>query len=197
MLKFFILLTVMFCFQNTQAQENKLENPTAPINKNIIANIKKWTVLRATPNNNNVCYAIMYVTERKGNQKITDETPYIMVHYFSENKMRFSAYFSFKVNDTRPVHLSIDSIQYKIKPLEFYAITQSAEQEGEIIEHMKKTQTVLIRSEGENYSYAIDKYEIDGFSEVFKFMQANCSFHSDNSSFKTIIPTKKDIKKVD
>lgn len=194
MLKFLtpLLALIMLFLQSTYAAENK-----SLLNKNVIGNVKKWTILRATPHNNNVCYAILYVSERKGNQKSSDETPYIMVHYFSENKMRFSAYFGFKVNETRPIHLSMDSIQYKIKPLEFYAITQSLEQEDEIITHMKKAQTILLRAEGENYSYSIDRYDIDGFNEVFQMMQSNCSFHADNSSFKTIIPSKKDIKKVE
>lgn len=195
MLKLFFFIACIVFTHFVFAGKTEIKQPS--LTKESIGKSKQWTVIRANPNENNVCYGILYVTERKGNQKVEEETPYIMVHYFSANKMRFSVYLGYKLLQDRPVHISIDSTQYKIKPLEFYAIAESVSQEEEVIHHMKNAQTILIRGEGKDYSYSIDKYEIDGFPEVLKIMQENCSFNNDNSTFSTIVPTRKDIKKIE
>ena len=197
MLRFCFFITTIVFTHFVLAEKNSTPESKISLNKEIIGKSKKWTVISANPNENNVCYGILYVTERQGNQKIEEETPYIMVHYFSAHKMRFSAYLGYKLLEERPVHISIDSTQYKMKPLEFYAIAESALQEEEIVNHIKNAQTILIRGEGKNYSYSVDKYEIDGFNEVFKVMQENCSFNDDNSTFATIVPSKKHIKKLE
>ena len=76
-----------------------------------------------------------------------------------------------------------------------YAMADSALQDEKIIEHLKTAQNILIRGEGKNYSYSIDHYSPNGFAEAFKIMQFNCSSNINNSSFETIIPQKKYLKK--
>jgi hypothetical protein len=192
----YVLLLYTATLYGLHAKEvSQKEETKQQLTKNIVGTAKKWTILRADPNSNNVCYAILYVDDRKGNQKIEEETPYIMVHYFSEGRMRFSSYSGYDLLQDRPVHMSIDSIQYKMNVINSYAMADSALQDEKIIEHLKTAQNVLIRGEGKNYSYSIDYYSPNGFAEAFKIMQFNCSSNINNSSFETIIPQKKYLKK--
>ncbi|MFT4967497.1 MAG: hypothetical protein ACI9CD_000504 [Candidatus Deianiraeaceae bacterium] len=156
------------------------------LDKHIVGKAQKWTVLRANPNNKNICYAILYVNTRQGNQKVNAEKPYIMVHYFSRNKMRFSIYFGYNLIQKRPVHMSIDSTQYKLNPLKSYAIAKSITHENIIIDALKGSKKLLIRGEGKNYSYSVDQYITTGFEDALKIMVNKCSFNSNNSSFKKI-----------
>ena len=88
----YVLLFYTATLYRLHAKEvSQKEETKQQLTKNIIGTAKKWTILRADPNSNNVCYAILYVDDRKGNQNIEEETPYIMVHYFSEGRMRFSS----------------------------------------------------------------------------------------------------------
>lgn len=190
MLRFFTIFSIFICSLSVAAEDLNTQSTLA---KNIIGTSKGWTVLRANPNNKDVCYAIMYVENRQGNQKIEEERPYIMVHYFSKDRTRFSVYFGYQL-ETKSVPMSIDSIQYKLTPLDSYGITDSPAQDAEIINQMQMAQTVLVRGEGKNYSYSIDEYSVDGFTEAFGIMQAKCGFNNDNSSFDTMIPTKKNLK---
>jgi hypothetical protein len=162
--------------------------------KNIVGTSQGWTVLKANPNDNTVCYAMLYTQDRRGNQITEAEKPYIMVHYFSESKVRFSTYFGYNLLESQPVHLSIDSTQYKISPMNEYAITQSAQQDDEIIGKMKMAETLLIRGEGVNYSYSVDTYNLQGFDKAFEIMQENCDSNANNSAFTQIVPEKKSIK---
>jgi len=166
------------------------------LNKNIIGKTGKWTAIRANPNSNNVCYAILYANDRKGNQKLAQEKPYIMIHYFAEGRVRFSAYFGYSLLEYRDVHVSIDSMQYKLKPMNEYAITDSSEKDDAIVEALRGAKNLMIRGEGANYSYSIDFYDVSGTSEVFKILQTQCDSTTNNSSFKGIVPTKKDLKKL-
>ena len=164
--------------------------------KNIVGTSDEWTVLKANPNDNTVCYAMLYTQDRRGNQAEQKDKPYIMVHYFSENKIRFSTYFGYKLLEKHPVHLSIDSNQYKISSLNEYAITQSSLQDEEIINQMKGGNNLLIRGEGVNYTYSVDTYNIQGFAKAFEIMQENCDSNANNSAFETITPSKNDIKPI-
>lgn len=164
--------------------------------KNIVGKSENWTVLKANPNGNDVCYAMLYTHNRRGNQKKQQEKPYIMVHYFSENKIRFSAYFGYNLIEGQPVNLSIDSTQYKISSVNEYAIAETATQDEEIISRLKTGNTLLIRGEGIDYSYSVDTYLLKGFAKAFKIMQKKCDSNANNSAFKTIVPERESLKKL-
>lgn len=171
-------------------------NANTDFTKEIVGTSKNWTIIKANPNGNSVCYAILYTQARNGNQTVQAEKPHIMVHYFTETKVRFSKYFGYKLLEGQPVHLSIDSNQYKISSLNEYAIASSSQQDDEIIKKLKGASTLLIRGEGANYSYSVDTYNIEGFDKAFEIMQKNCDLNSNNSAFKKITPEKSDIKKL-
>jgi hypothetical protein len=165
--------------------------------KKIIGKVGKWTAIHATPKSRNVCYAILYSDERKSNEgKKKQEKPYIMVHYFSENKIRFSAYFGYQLLPNYNVSLSIDSVHYKLQSLGEYAIAESFQEDYDIINAMQDSTKLIMHSRGYNYSYAIDIYDLSNFSEIFQILQSNCDSTTNNSSFKGIVPTKEDIKKL-
>lgn len=184
--------------EKREAKQEKLsqEKTEQKLEKNIIGKVDKWTALRANPNRNNVCYAILYADERKGNETLAKEKPYIMVHYFAEGRMRFSAYFGYSLLEYRDVHLSVDATQHKLKSMNEYAVTEVSDEDERIITSMKNASNLMIRGEGANYSYSIDFYDISGFAEIFKVLQSNCDSTTNNSSFKGVVPTKKNIKKV-
>lgn len=191
LMKYFLrALYIAFCFIVYSALAN------AEFTKNIIGKSQDWTVLKANPNDNTVCYAILYTHEHRGNQQPQEEKPYIMVHYFSEHKVRFSTYFGYTLLQEQPVHLSIDSTQYKISSMNEYAIAQSSEQDDQIISKLKSAKTLLIRGEGMNHSYSVDTYNVQGFDKAFEIMQEKCESNSNNSAFKTVVPEKESLKKL-
>lgn len=185
----FLMLCTVFCYTYSSFANTEFS-------KNIIGKSQDWTILKANPNNNTVCYAMLYTRERRGNQQTQEEKPYIMVHYFSEHKVRFSTYFGYILLQNHPVHLSIDSTQYKISSIDEYAIAQSAEQDDQIVTKLKSSNTLLIRGEGINHSYSVDTYNIQGFDKAFAIMQKQCDSSANNSTFKTIVPEKDSLKKI-
>jgi|GEM_PF-4598582 len=167
--------------------------------KTIIGKVGKWTVLKANPNSNIVCYAILYAEKTKGNIKknLSDNSskkPYITINYFSEGATRFGAYIGYELLGRRSVNVSIDSIQHKLSTSGEYAITNNANQDAEILQNLIDSNRMMIRSEGENYSYSIDFYDISEFPQVLAILQDNCDSTTNNSSFKGIVPTKKDLR---
>ena len=166
------------------------------VTKSVIGKSKKWTVLRANPKSNNVCYAILYVNKHKGNQKVEKEKPYIMVHYFSEGRTRFSIYFGYTLLKNKPIHLSIDSKQYKLSPLNEYAVSNTSLQDKQIIDQLKTSNNLLIRGEGKHYAYSIDLYDTVGFAKAFDIMQSHCNSSKEYSSFNTIVPSEQHLKKI-
>lgn len=194
MMKIFLTVFLFFLTTNSLGSE-QIQQDSKKLQKNIIDKIEKWTIIKAKPNDTNVCYAILYSNPRVGNQKKTDEKPYLMVHYFSHKKMRFSLYFGYKIIEKQKINISIDSIPYKIQPLQEYGIAQDFKQEMQILEHIKTGKKLLARGEGKNFVYSVDEYDISGFLDVLKVMEKKCSFHSDESSFKTITPQKEHLLK--
>ena len=169
--------------------------------KTIIGKVGKWTVLKANPNANIVCYAILYAEKSKSNTKknISDNSntkPYITLNYFSEGRTRFGAYVGYELLKNRSVNISIDSIQHKLSASGEYAITTNTNQDTEILQSLIDANKMMIRSEGENYSYSIDFYDISEFPQVLEILQSNCDSTTNNSSFGGIVPTKKDLMKL-
>ena len=169
------------------------------LQKTIIGKVGKWTALKANPNSNIVCYAILFAEKTKSNTKKNSgnnsiKKPYIAIHYFAEGRVRFSAYTGYELLTRRSVNVSIDSIQHKLSASGEYAITTNSNQDAEILQDIIDSNAMMIRSEGENYSYSIDFYEISEFPQVLKILQSHCDSTTNNSSFKGIVPTKKDLK---
>lgn len=193
--------------QNTKPQGNP--SNANPINsssftenefqKTIIGKVGKWTALKANPNSNIVCYAILYAHKTKSNitkksGEKTNKKPYITLNYFSEGRTRFGAYVGYELVEHRSVNVSIDSIQHKLSASGEYAITTNANQDAEILQSLIDSNKMMIRAEGKNYSYSIDFYDIAEFPQVLDILQSNCDSTTNNSSFKGIVPAKKDLK---
>ena len=167
--------------------------------KTIIGKVGKWTALKANPNSNIVCYAILYAEKSKSNIKRnsgenSNKKPYITIHYFSEGRTRFGAYIGYELLANRSVNISIDFIQHKLSASGEYAITTNANQDAEILQNLIDSNQMMIRWEGENYSYSIDFYNIKEFPQVLTILQSNCDSTTNNSSFKGIVPTKKNLR---
>lgn len=182
---------------SSYAQDKTIEKPNNEIKKIIIGISEKWTVLHAQPNGNSVCYAILYSEKQVGNQKKRNEQPYIMVHYFSAEKMRFSSYFGYKLYSGSSVNLSINSTQYQLNSIGEYAITSSSEQDHSIISNLQNSQELLIRGEGEKLQYSVDFYQTQGFQKAMEIMENHCGTTYNNSSFMKIVPSLQDIKEIE
>ena len=187
-----------------KTQDKKPKNNSSSFTENefqktIIGKVGKWTVLKANPNSNIVCYAILYAEKSKSNIKRnsgenSNKKPYITIHYFSEGRTRFGAYIGYELLANRSVNISIDFIQHKLSASGEYAITTNANQDAEILQNLIDSNQMMIRWEGENYSYSIDFYNITEFPQVLTILQSNCDSTTNNSSFKGIVPTKKDLR---
>lgn len=190
--------------QNNSSNTNSANSSNFAENefqKTIIGKVGKWTALKANPNSNIVCYAILYAEKTKSNitkksEEKTNKKPYITLHYFSEGRTRFGAYTGQELLEHRSVNVSIDSIQHKLSASGEYAITTNANQDEEILQSLIDSNKMMIRWEGENYSYSIDFYNIAEFPQVLKILQSNCDSTTNNSSFKGIVPRKKDLRKL-
>ena len=175
------------------------ENDSEPkvFEKKIIGKIGKWTALRANPRTNIVCYAVLYAEKTTRNTRhTTKEKPYLALHYFSEGRIRFAYYIGYNLLSGSSVNISIDSMQHKMTPHGEYAIADSARQDDEMLKALSEAERVMVRGEGENYSYSIDFYNVEGFGEVANLLRTNCETSTNNSSFKGFIPTKKDLKRL-
>ena len=185
--------------QDKKPKNNSSSFTENQFHKTIIGKVGKWTALKANPNSNIVCYAILYAEKSKSNAKKnigenSNKKPYITLHYFSEGRTRFSAYTGYELLEHRSVNVSIDSIQHKLSASGEYAITTNANQDAEILQSLIDSNKMMIRAEGKNYSYSIDFYDIAEFPQVLKILQSNCDSTTNNSSFKGIVPTRKDLK---
>ncbi len=183
---------------NDGGNDNVNDEEKAPtLEKKIIGKVGKWTALRANPKGKIVCYAVLYADKTTTNTtNNTKEKPYISIHYFSEGRIRFSAFVGHEILADSSVNVSIDSVQRTLNSYGMFAISSSSQQEDEFFTALSDAEKMLVRSEGENYSYAINFYDVRDFSAIFQILRANCDFNINNSSFKGLVPTKKDLKKL-
>jgi hypothetical protein len=185
--------------QNNQLNKDSKNFAEKHFQKTIIGKVGKWTAIKANPNSNIVCYAILYAESNTSNTKKplgnnSNSKPYIAIHYFSEGRTRFSAYAGYELLNSSSANVSIDSTQHKLSASGEYAITNNANQDAEILQNLIDSNKMMIRSEGKNYSYSIDFYDISEFAQVLAILQDNCDSTTNNSSFKGIVPTKKDLR---
>ncbi len=177
--------------------ENDGDSEPKVLEKKIIGKIGKWTALRANPRSNIVCYAVLYAERTTRNTRhATKEKPYLALHYFSEGRIRFAYYIGYNLLSGSSVNISIDSMQHKMTPHGQYAIADSAKKDDEMLKALSDAERVMVRGEGENYSYSIDFYNVEGFEEVVNLLRTNCESSTNNSSFKGLVPTKKDLKRL-
>ncbi len=177
--------------------DDEKSDEASALEKKIIGKVGKWTALRANPKEKIVCYAVLYAEKTTANTNHnTKERPYISIHYFSEGRVRFSAFTGHEILADSSVNISIDSKQYKLDSYGMFAISGSSKQDDELFTALSDAEKMLVRSDGENYSYSINFYDVQDFSAIFQLLQTHCDSNTNNSSFKGLVPTKKDLRRL-
>lgn len=174
-MKLFGFLLFFAAFLHCGFSQDAAQDVSDTPDKKIVKKYNSWTVLTTKLNNKKVCYSVLYLQSRIGNKKDYTKKPYIMIHYFNENKKRVAVYTDYAILKGSEVNLSVDGKQFALTQYDKFAISNNFNTDEAIIEALKTSSKLLVRSEGINNIYTIDEYNIKGFSEVFKYFTSKCN----------------------
>ena len=156
-------------------QTDDITEKEEPFKKEILSSFKQWTVLLANPKGKEVCYSVVYSKRRIGNIENSENAKaYFMVHYFSAYKQRVSVFFNYKLKQGSEVSISVDGVQFTLKPLESYAFSENAQTDTSIISALLTAKRILVRGEGDANTYSVDEYDAHEFGAAYNKMKEKC-----------------------
>lgn len=135
---------------------------------------KDWTVYTTTLQGKKTCYMAGFPKSKTGNYKKRDE-PYFLVTKINNDVFEVSESSGYKYKDNSDVELNIDGNKYKMFTKGELAWASNSDKDMEIIQAMKKGNTLTARGTSIIGTYSIDKYSLSGFTDAFERINSLCN----------------------
>jgi hypothetical protein len=133
-----------------------------------------WTVYTTTLQGKKTCYMASFPTQKSGNYRRRDE-PYLLITRMAPNVYEVSTSSGYPFKNGSSPEVDIDGKKFTMFTQGELAWANSAQQDAEMVETMRKGSRLRIRGTSQIGSYSLDTYSLKGVTASFNRMNTICN----------------------
>jgi hypothetical protein len=163
-MRFFLILTFLFCCNNALAQI-------------IDSSFYRWRVYEIQENEleYKTCYIVSHPVKSDTNHS-SRQAPYLMITRFQKDRSEeVSIFGGFEYKTNSKVFAMVDKYQFKLKAKDDMAWNETKSQDVDMIRTLLNASAANVRSDSAIGTYAVDEYSLKGITRAYARMREICN----------------------